>query len=318
MRVALLPGRMLRIWRVLRLFSRSDSKAFPQSPLLLPLLFFPLLHLLSTTLMSMWKTSLGLSSLQLLLLVLLPSARLERAESLPLVSSPPPPPASPLVPPVLLSTSLVLSLPLSSSLRPLFAISRPLASSPPASSLSSLVSGKRQVLLPPFLLPPFLLLSAPAAPGSACRGIVASAAGASSSTSSILSSFSLFSLSTSFFLSFNSARALQIFSSPPPLPQRAFSWQKFRAFLGPGWIVAMGFLDPGNLEGDLQAGSRRRRKNLSSSSSSSSFFFSSSSSPVDDTGYSLLWVILWGHVGGWIFQVLAARLGNVTGKDLAT
>ncbi|PFH36840.1 putative divalent metal transporter [Besnoitia besnoiti] len=92
---------------------------------------------------------------------------------------------------------------------------------------------------------------------------------------------------------------------PPPLPAR-FQWKKFAAFLGPGWLVAMAFLDPGNLEGDLQAGSRREAPGVLPPGA------------PDPRAYALLWVLLWAHVGGWVFQVLAARLGNATGKDLAT
>ncbi|KEP61663.1 UNVERIFIED_CONTAM: divalent metal transporter, putative [Hammondia hammondi] len=92
---------------------------------------------------------------------------------------------------------------------------------------------------------------------------------------------------------------------PPPLPPR-FQWKKFVAFLGPGWLVAMAYLDPGNLEGDLQAGSRREDPGVLPPGA------------PDPKGHALLWVLLWGHAGGWIFQVLAARLGNATGIDLAT
>ncbi|KFH01764.1 putative divalent metal transporter [Toxoplasma gondii VAND] len=92
---------------------------------------------------------------------------------------------------------------------------------------------------------------------------------------------------------------------PPPLPPR-FQWKKFVAFLGPGWLVAMAYLDPGNLEGDLQAGSRREDPGVLPPGA------------PDPKGHALLWVLLWGHAGGWIFQVLAARLGNATGLDLAT
>ncbi|CBZ50814.1 hypothetical protein NCLIV_038890 [Neospora caninum Liverpool] len=92
---------------------------------------------------------------------------------------------------------------------------------------------------------------------------------------------------------------------PPPLPAH-FRWKKFVAFLGPGWLVAMAYLDPGNLEGDLQAGSRREEPGILPPGT------------PDPKGHALLWVLLWGHAGGWIFQVLAARLGNATGVDLAT
>merc|ERR1740130_779837 len=55
--------------------------------------------------------------------------------------------------------------------------------------------------------------------------------------------------------------------------------------------MSMAYLDPGNLESDLQAGAYG--------------------------GYSLLWVLLWSTVMGLVLQVLAARLGVVTGMHLA-
>jgi natural resistance-associated macrophage protein len=51
------------------------------------------------------------------------------------------------------------------------------------------------------------------------------------------------------------------------------------------------FLDPGNLEGDLQAGTA--------------------------AGYQLLWLLLWVTVMGALVQLLSARLGVATGKHLA-
>ena len=62
-------------------------------------------------------------------------------------------------------------------------------------------------------------------------------------------------------------------------------------FTGPGWLMSIAYLDPGNLEADLQSGAY--------------------------TGYQLLWMLLWATMGGLLLQVLAARLGVVTGKNLA-
>lgn len=70
-----------------------------------------------------------------------------------------------------------------------------------------------------------------------------------------------------------------------------FSWRTFWAFTGPGWLMSMAYLDPGNLEADLQSGAYAR--------------------------YELLYVALLSTVAGWCFQVLAARLGVVTGRHLA-
>eukprot|EP00439_Symbiodinium_sp_Y106_P056677 s4486_g7.t5 len=70
-----------------------------------------------------------------------------------------------------------------------------------------------------------------------------------------------------------------------------FSWRTFAAYVGPGWLMSLAYLDPGNLESDLQSGAY--------------------------TGHSLLWVLLLCTVAGLILQVLAARLAVVTGCDLA-
>ncbi|KAH7665383.1 natural resistance-associated macrophage protein [Dioscorea alata] len=74
--------------------------------------------------------------------------------------------------------------------------------------------------------------------------------------------------------------------SPPP-----FSWSKLWRFTGPGFLMCIAFLDPGNLEGDLQAGAI--------------------------AGYSLLWILLWATVMGLLIQLLSARLGVATGRHLA-
>ncbi|ONK73115.1 uncharacterized protein A4U43_C04F27410 [Asparagus officinalis] len=68
-------------------------------------------------------------------------------------------------------------------------------------------------------------------------------------------------------------------------------WRKLLAYVGPGFLVSLAYLDPGNLETDLQAGSSHK--------------------------YELLWVILVGLVFALIIQSLAANLGVTTGKHLA-
>ncbi len=60
---------------------------------------------------------------------------------------------------------------------------------------------------------------------------------------------------------------------------------------GPGWLMSIAYLDPGNIEADLQSGAIAE--------------------------YKLLWVLFWATVLGLIFQRLAARLGVVTGRHLA-
>jgi natural resistance-associated macrophage protein len=70
-----------------------------------------------------------------------------------------------------------------------------------------------------------------------------------------------------------------------------FSWKKLWLFTGPGFLMSIAFLDPGNLEGDLQAGAI--------------------------AGYSLLWLLLWATAMGLLVQLLSARLGVATGRHLA-
>ncbi|RDX73387.1 Metal transporter Nramp3, partial [Mucuna pruriens] len=70
-----------------------------------------------------------------------------------------------------------------------------------------------------------------------------------------------------------------------------FSWKKLWLFTGPGFLMSIAFLDPGNLEGDLQSGAI--------------------------AGYSLLWLLMWATAMGLLIQLLSARLGVATGKHLA-
>jgi manganese transport protein len=68
-------------------------------------------------------------------------------------------------------------------------------------------------------------------------------------------------------------------------------WRQLRAFTGPALLVSVGYMDPGNWGTDLAAGARFR--------------------------YDLLWVVALASVMAIFLQVLSARLGVVTGKDLA-
>jgi manganese transport protein len=68
-------------------------------------------------------------------------------------------------------------------------------------------------------------------------------------------------------------------------------WKKALAFAGPGYLVAVGYMDPGNWATDLAGGAR--------------------------FGYTLLSVILLSNVMAILLQGLAAKLGIVTGRDLA-
>jgi len=71
-------------------------------------------------------------------------------------------------------------------------------------------------------------------------------------------------------------------------PIRRPAWWKF---FGPGFIISIGYFDPGNWATDLQAGSQ--------------------------FGYSLLWVLSLSCLIGAVVQNLCTRLGIVTGRDLA-
>nr|WP_298684358.1 Nramp family divalent metal transporter [uncultured Dongia sp.] len=68
-------------------------------------------------------------------------------------------------------------------------------------------------------------------------------------------------------------------------------WQRAMKFAGPGLLVSVGYMDPGNWATDIQAGSQY--------------------------GYDLLFVVLLSSLAAIVLQTLALRLGVVTGKDLA-
>jgi manganese transport protein len=76
-----------------------------------------------------------------------------------------------------------------------------------------------------------------------------------------------------------------------PIPYGAGFWKKMFAFAGPGYLVAVGYMDPGNWATDLAGGARY--------------------------GYTLLSVILISNVMAIVLQALAARLGIASGRDLA-
>jgi manganese transport protein len=67
--------------------------------------------------------------------------------------------------------------------------------------------------------------------------------------------------------------------------------RRFLAFAGPAYLVSVGYMDPGNWATDIEGGSR--------------------------FGYQLLWVILMSNLMAILLQTLSARLGIVTGRDLA-
>src|SRR4051812_11396850 len=75
-----------------------------------------------------------------------------------------------------------------------------------------------------------------------------------------------------------------------PIPIGSF-WRKLFAFTGPGYLVAVGYMDPGNWATDLAGGAK--------------------------FGYTLLSVIMLSNLMAILLQALAARLGIASGRDLA-
>src|SRR5919204_397941 len=75
------------------------------------------------------------------------------------------------------------------------------------------------------------------------------------------------------------------------VPEGAGFWRKLFAFAGPGYLVAVGYMDPGNWATDLEGGARY--------------------------GYTLLSVIMLSNLMAILLQALAARLGIASGRDLA-
>ncbi|MDE1148360.1 MAG: Nramp family divalent metal transporter [Azospirillaceae bacterium] len=78
---------------------------------------------------------------------------------------------------------------------------------------------------------------------------------------------------------------------PPSVPVSGGFWRKLLAFSGPGYLVAVGYMDPGNWATDIAGGSRY--------------------------GYALLSVVLLSSLMAMLLQALSVRLGIASGRDLA-
>jgi manganese transport protein len=76
-----------------------------------------------------------------------------------------------------------------------------------------------------------------------------------------------------------------------PVPERGGFWRKMLAYAGPGYLVSVGYMDPGNWATDLAGGAK--------------------------FGYSLLSVILLSNLMAILLQALCVKLGVATGRDLA-
>lgn len=76
-----------------------------------------------------------------------------------------------------------------------------------------------------------------------------------------------------------------------PVARHASRWRRFTAFLGPGYMVAVGYMDPGNWATSIAGGSK--------------------------FGYTLLFVALLSNIMAIVLQALCARLAIGSGRDLA-
>src|SRR5271169_782016 len=87
-------------------------------------------------------------------------------------------------------------------------------------------------------------------------------------------------------------RSLEGMHSSVHVPHhQAGFWEQWRAFVGPAILISVGYMDPGNWGTDLQSGAQFK--------------------------YGLLWVVGLASLMAIFMQVISARLGVVTGKDLA-
>src|SRR5271169_840275 len=75
------------------------------------------------------------------------------------------------------------------------------------------------------------------------------------------------------------------------LGSRRIGLRSILLFAGPAVITSIAYIDPGNFATNIQAGARY--------------------------GYTLLWVVLLANVIAMLFQALSAKLGIVTGRNLA-
>jgi len=88
-----------------------------------------------------------------------------------------------------------------------------------------------------------------------------------------------------------SSKSLGEVHSSVETANRKTPWKRAIAFLGPAYLVSVGYMDPGNWATDLEGGSRY--------------------------GYALIWVLVMSNIMAIVLQNLCARLGIVYKKDLA-
>src|SRR3954453_18384862 len=75
------------------------------------------------------------------------------------------------------------------------------------------------------------------------------------------------------------------------LAGRRRGWRNYGVFVGPAVVASIAYMDPGNFATNIQSGAKY--------------------------GYTLLWVVLLANLIAMLFQALSAKLGIVTGKNLA-
>ena len=87
------------------------------------------------------------------------------------------------------------------------------------------------------------------------------------------------------------SRSLEEVHRSVKIPVGGALFKRFFAFAGPAYLVSVGYMDPGNWATNIEGGAR--------------------------FGYSLIWVLLMSNLMAVLLQTLSARLGIVTGRDLA-
>jgi len=89
-------------------------------------------------------------------------------------------------------------------------------------------------------------------------------------------------------MSVTDQRSLPEVHGSVPVPETGSFWRNMLAFAGPGYLVAVGYMDPGNWATDIQGGARY--------------------------GYTLLSVVMISNLMAILLQALAARLGIASGR----
>jgi manganese transport protein len=89
----------------------------------------------------------------------------------------------------------------------------------------------------------------------------------------------------------HSGKSLEEVNASVPVYKTGSFWKRIFAFLGPGYLVSVGYMDPGNWATDIAGGSKY--------------------------GYTLIWVLVMSNLMAILLQSHCARLGIVAKRDLA-